>query len=186
MNNVFQFCSIPPPQVVQATVEIGNVCNEDHIGKELNLELPIDPFFSSLPTTSSTTAPTQTALHCAISNDKESMVRLLIEHGADVMRPDGQGKTALHLAAERGSEGLMRLIIDASPAADPNVTDYLGRTPLFYAVQCGNEVAVKVLLTRADINWKDRMGMTPLHLAAEYGYEAIARLLLANGADIHA
>lgn len=185
MNNIFPVTPTSP-RGSEIVVDLGDINNQESLSEDLSLELPTDPFFNTLATITETTASTaQTALHCAIAKDKESMVRLLIDHGADVMRPDGHGKTALHLAAEHGSEGLMRLVIRASPAVDPNVTDYLGRTPLFSAVQFGNEAAAKVLLTMVDVNRKDGMGTTALHLAAECGFEAIARLLLANGADVH-
>jgi len=183
--NKFPETPLSPPSSELVGSDLGDISNQNNLSEDLNFDLPIDPFFAA-PSTNATTSNTQTALHCAIFKDKESMVRLLIDHGADVMRTDGQGKTALHLAAERGSEGLMRLVMSASPSVNANVTDYLGRTPLFYAVQYGNEAAVKALLTKADINWKDAMGTTALHLAAECGVEAIARLLLANGADVHA
>jgi hypothetical protein len=149
------------------------------------------PTCSAMPTPSAV----QMVLHQAIVSGRESMVRLLIDHGADVMRTDGAGKTALHLAAECGSEGCMRAVLGTGQTADLNVPDYLGPTPIFSAVQAGNEAAARVLLedptepsvqrTKVDINRKDGMGMTSLHLAVEGGFEAIAKLLLAHGAEIH-
>lgn len=113
------------------------------------------------------------------------MARILLEHGADVMKTDGNGKTALHLAAEYGSESIMRLLL--SKAADPSVTDHLGRTALFSAVQGENEATAKALLEASlpsiDINWKDTMGMNALHLAVDCGFESMVKLLLTHGAD---
>lgn len=52
------------------------------------------------------------------------MTRLLLERGANIMKPDLSGSTPLHLAAEYGSERLMKLLLEK--CADPHKTDFLG------------------------------------------------------------
>ncbi|OHF02036.1 hypothetical protein CORC01_02615 [Colletotrichum orchidophilum] len=128
----------------------------------------------------------RTALHRAVCSGNESMVRLLLERGADVAKQDGNGSTALHLAAESGSGELLQLLLEKS--ADPNATDYLGRTALFAAVLGENETTTELLLKSLtiDVNAKDSMGNVALHMAVECGSEPLALLLLAHGADINA
>lgn len=134
---------------------------------------------------SSTTG--QTSLHRAVCSENESMVRILLDRGADISRKDANGNTALHLAAANkyGSEALVKLLLDES--ADSNAQDHLGQTALFAAVQNGNEEAVKLLLdSSVDINSKDSMGNVALHYAVEDGAESMVLLLLSHGADIDA
>ncbi|KAK9422662.1 putative Ankyrin repeat-containing domain protein [Seiridium unicorne] len=74
--------------------------------------------------------------------------------------------------------------------ADPNRTNYIGRTALFIAVQTGNEAAAKALLAfptpRVDVDWRDSTGMVALHLAVDCGLESMTSLLLDHGADVNA
>jgi len=72
--------------------------------------------------------------------------------------------------------------------ADIDVTDWMGRTPLHWAVSYNGDVAaVELLLAKgADIGAKDEFGSTPLHWAARYSDAATVELLLAKGADVHA
>ena len=69
---------------------------------------------------------------------------------------------------------------------DPNITDALGRTALFLAIQSENEGVVKLLLDAAvDVNRKDSLGDVALHLAIERSSEPLTRLLK-YGADVNA
>ena len=48
------------------------------------------------------------------------VIKLLLEHGADVDRPDKQGVTAVQTAAENGHHECLRLLLEAG--ADPDGT----------------------------------------------------------------
>ncbi|XP_078661472.1 2-5A-dependent ribonuclease-like [Branchiostoma floridae x Branchiostoma belcheri] len=52
-----------------------------------------------------------TALHVASQNGRTGIVKLLIQHGADVEARDEFGRTALHLASEYGHTGIVELLI---------------------------------------------------------------------------
>ncbi|KAH7386598.1 ankyrin repeat-containing domain protein [Cadophora sp. MPI-SDFR-AT-0126] len=124
------------------------------------------------------------ALHRAVCNKNESMVRLLLEQGAEFGRQDHNGQTALHLAVEGGQDGLVKLLLEGN---DSNVKDSMGRTALFCAVKAGNDAVTKLLLDALiDVNCKDSMGETALHVAVENGSESSTLLLLRYGADIDA
>jgi ankyrin repeat protein len=55
------------------------------------------------------------------------VVRLLLERGADVNRPDYRGDTALMLASAMGREEIAREVLRAG--ADVQARDHEGRTP---------------------------------------------------------
>ena len=145
--------------------------------------------FDSLLNESSPTGvlPTlgRTALHRAVCNGNEAIVRLLLERGADIIKQDSYGQTALHIAVEKGCEGLVKVLLEK--ITDPNLTDSLGRTALFLAVQNENERVTKLLLEASiDVNWRDSIGNVALHIAAERGSEVLTLLLLTYGANIDA
>ena len=127
----------------------------------------------------------RTALHRAVCNKNEAIVRLLLERGANIVKQDSYGQTALHLAVESGCEGLVKLLLER--ITDPNMTDAFGRTALFAAIQTENETIAKLLLDASvDVNWRDSLGDVALHIAVERGSEALTLLLLTNGANIDA
>ena len=143
-----------------------------------------EPPPAASPASSSLCQSSLTPLHLAISTGNEHMARLLLRHGADVLRRDGNGSTALHLAAEAGNEGLVELLLQSM---DPNEVDYTRRTPLFRAVEAGNDAVVRLLLdAAADVNLKDIWGNSVLHLAVKAGSETLTLLLLGHDADIDA
>ena len=96
-----------------------------------------------------------TALHFAHG---PSIVKLLLELGANPNARDAQGLTPLHM--ERGvSPSKIKALLAAG--ANPNARDAEGRTPLFY--HPGNPDCVKLLLRAgADPYAKDKKGDTPL------------------------
>lgn len=67
--------------------------------------------------------------------------------------------------------------------ADPNSTDYDGRTPLHLACTAGHQNVVEFLLRRsADVNITDHSGNTPLDCAQRAGHAKLVELLTARGA----
>eukprot|EP00794_Sanderia_malayensis_P000499 gene499-1145_t len=73
-----------------------------------------------------------------------------------------------------------------SKNANVNATDFYGATPLHYAAQRSNPVAVNELLTRSniDIEAKDRTQMTAMHCAASNGSLQVTKILIEHGADL--
>ena len=68
----------------------------------------------------------------SMSTMNADIVKLLVDHGADVATQDETLSTPLHLAACRGSTETVRLLIEHS--ADVTARDRSNRTPLHLAL----------------------------------------------------
>ena len=114
-----------------------------------------------------------TALLSATDRGRASVVRTLLNRGADVNAAcdcpgfHGGGWTPLMIAALRGHTGIVRTLLDKG--ADVNAKSAnKGRTPLMVGVLGGSTHVVRALLEQgADINEKDSSGKTALELAEE-------------------
>lgn len=101
------------------------------------------------------------------------------------------GRNALHFAASK--QGVMPLTRDVNGTIDlliksgisPDSRDSYGFTPLHYAVNFDNSIALKKLLSsNANPNAvEENYGNTPLHFAATYGKIPFIEALLSAGAD---
>jgi ankyrin repeat protein len=114
-----------------------------------------------------------TALLSATERGLESVVRTLLNRGADVNAAcdcpgfRGGGWSPLTIAALRGHTGIVRALLDKGADVNAKSGDQ-GRTPLIVAVLGGYTDIVRALLERgADINEKDNSGKTALELAEE-------------------
>ena len=123
----------------------------------------------------------QTALMWATVERHADVMRVLIEHGADVRAATRHGFTALHFAAREGDMEIARLLlaagvdVDVQSVADPTLK---GRGPAFDAMRSAGATPLLVAVTRAQTklallllehganpNVADA-GFTPLHWAA--------------------
>ena len=86
----------------------------------------------------------------------------------------------LHLVAHFGVEGPTRALLGYQ---DPNIRDWRGWTPLFWAARNGQETIVKLLIDadKVEIDTRDEEGRSTLSWASEYGQAAIVKLLLDTG-----
>ncbi len=75
----------------------------------------------------------RTPLHLAVSHCHPDVIKVLIEHGANVENRAEGGTTPMHLAAQEGCADAITLLIAAH--ADINARDDQGRTPLTRAIQ---------------------------------------------------
>jgi ankyrin repeat protein len=123
-------------------------------------------------------------LSWAIENGNEAVVKLLLEHNADVQTKDKSGRTPLILASEKGFEAIARLLIDKNAHVRSRDRDF-GRTSLSWASKHGHEAVVRLLLDKGAervVNSRDKSGNTALTWASRYGHSAVVILLLDNGA----
>ncbi len=114
-------------------------------------------------------------------------VRSLLQQGADVNAPHGDGMSALHWAAEHGDAELADMLIYAG-ANVRAVTRIGAYTPLHVASRGGHATVVRLLLEAGAGVGALTAGAdtTALHLAAASGDTDTIRALLAHGADADA
>ena len=122
------------------------------------------------------------AMIIAAQEGQETVVRALLEAGADVNKTLDKGATPLYIAAQNSHEAVVRALIELG--ADVNKAKDNGVTPLFIAAQNGHEAVVRALIELgADVNKAMDNGGTPLNVAAQNGHAAIVRALIDLGAD---
>ncbi len=115
----------------------------------------------------------ESALMIACLLGDGSLVRLMVERGADV---NTSGWTPLAYAATNGHTRIVQYLVDHSAsinAAAPN-----GTTPLMMAAYFGHSATAKLLLERgADPSLKNQMGFTAQNLARQRGHKDTAKLI---------
>ncbi len=130
-------------------------------------------------------SPDSRVADAAMRGDLDT-VRELVEAGADVNAPRGDGMTALHWAAVHGNVGMARLLLGAG--ADPESATRLGaHRPLHVASREGSgEIVAFLVRAGADAGAVTETGVTPLHFAAAAGTVDAVRALIEHGSPVDA
>ena len=124
-------------------------------------------------------------LLAAIGLERWTLVKLLLEHGADPNITNRDGHRALIEAIKKRQPDIVKLLLEHG--ADPSVKDNLGYTALMAALKERQPGIVELLLEKgADINGRSKNGSTALILATISGNANNVRLLVERGADINA
>eukprot|EP00386_Alphamonas_edax_P007430 GDKI01024740.1.p1 GENE.GDKI01024740.1~~GDKI01024740.1.p1 ORF type:complete len:275 (+),score=62.99 GDKI01024740.1:74-826(+) len=112
-----------------------------------------------------------TPLHLALSNNHVEAAKALINNGADINQAElhdqktWEGYAPLSLTIQRHKHACACLLVE-NGADVHHKGPMSGRTPLHYAIQCGNADLVRTLLVHgADIHAQDNKRETPLHMA---------------------
>jgi ankyrin repeat protein len=114
-----------------------------------------------------------------------SIIKLLLEHKADVEAKGAGAETPLHRASSRGHADVVKLLLEHK--ADVEAKDAYEETPLYWASYQGHADVVKLLLEhKADVEAKGDNRDTPLHRASYQGHANVVKLLLEHKADVEA
>ena len=115
---------------------------------------------------------------CQMSPNRQEIVQLLLDNGANVTITNDWQETPLHFAASIGDTAdILRQIIDKG--ANVNALDSTQATPLHWAAGSGSTENIELLLNReADVNAKDADGYTPLDYAAS---DTVVKMLVSRG-----
>jgi ankyrin repeat protein len=127
----------------------------------------------------------RTPLYIAASMGRgASLVKLLLENGANPALATANGMTPLMAASVNGDVAVIKLLVDKN--ADVNTKNGAGETALMFAATNGSPAAVEFLLDRgADASVKSKRSETALGNAGTSGVEETARMLLDHGAEVN-
>jgi len=127
-----------------------------------------------------------TALYMAAQRpDGLELVRMLIEHNADVNKVCSDGSTPLIIASQMGHTDIVKYLHE--DGADVNAKLEGGGTPLHLAAQGGHLKICGYLMDKgAIVDAKMDDLRTPLHIAAYRGRYEVSDLLVKHGADVNA
>lgn len=126
----------------------------------------------------------ETPLHVAVKNKDERIIKLLLDHGADVNAAANNQKTPLHYAVEYKYRETAKILIRRGARINSKIENDL--TALHVAVKNKDYKMVRLLLKSGiDVNARDANGVTPLYLALVCECYEITKMLLGAGAVIN-
>lgn len=128
-------------------------------------------------------------LERAVEAGDISRVRILLQKGGDIERPNQEGQTLLSVAARKGFDVLVGELLDRK--ANPSAQDKYGRTALHWAADGGHVKCVQHLVGPRNtdpnkqymLNFLDGKKYTAVLLACARGSEEAVHALLAAGAS---
>ena len=101
----------------------------------------------------------ETALHIAVRNRSEAIVKLLLDNRIEKDTKNLNCDTALHIATKNGDITIVKMLVDAK--CDINAVDENGATALVLAAKIGNKNLVEYFIENgADIQKTDCYGKT--------------------------
>jgi len=124
----------------------------------------------------------QTPLHWAVFLCHWSMVKLLLELGADVLAVDSELETPLHGAAKKYAATIAAILLDYG--ADSWAVDSNGALPVHYAADEGGREILTALHAERLLTAPDGHGSYPIHRAASRDNIAGVLWFLEHGADV--
>jgi ankyrin repeat protein len=113
-----------------------------------------------------------TPLYRACECNHVEVVKLLVDHGADVNLCRQQGRTPIHAASSKGHVQIVKLLL--ANGADPQKADDRGWIPLTTAADMGHiDLVYELLPTCPDLNNVTNVHRSFLSLVAEQGWTGL-------------
>jgi ankyrin repeat protein len=126
-----------------------------------------------------------TILHIASYYGHESLVKYLLDRGANTDATNKINRIPLHLASQRGHVKVVKHLLDKDHKS--TARDKWGLTPLHRAAYKGHKEVVTLLLDAGSSpSSQDYRNQTPLHGAANQGHNDLIDLLISKGANVEA
>ncbi len=137
----------------------------------------------------------RTPLRMAVKRGRVDLVKLLIQHRANVNLGDEWGETPLMSAAQSGDLTMVAALLEAKASINAQTRIYIagdgpdsqpeGITALALAASHGKTDVVKLLIEKGSptVDLGNVEGVTPLMVAAWKGYPDVVKELLAAGAN---
>ncbi|GAX25889.1 hypothetical protein FisN_6Hh073 [Fistulifera solaris] len=126
---------------------------------------------------------TSPPLSLAVSHGHSEITALLLQHGADPNSVDAFGITPLLAAIAKRRLDLVQLLLQYKAKVNASTT-VLQQTPLFLAILSEQVDMVQLLIEHgADVSVQDPRGCTPLFMAISKNHNDMVHLLLKHGAD---
>ncbi|XP_065178929.1 uncharacterized protein LOC135809498 isoform X2 [Sycon ciliatum] len=130
----------------------------------------------------------ETALHWASLLGRLDMVKLLLQHGAELACPvegaEGFGQHPIHWAASKGQLHVVDFFLRNGASIEE--IDGKGCSPLLTASQNNHVTLVLFLLSRgANLQARDNDGDSALHWAAYKGQQDVCEVLISKGLDVN-
>ncbi|CAB0020981.1 unnamed protein product [Nesidiocoris tenuis] len=174
---------ILPPRTASAYEPIGM----EAVGVSLNTALIniVNSFLNSGAKIVKDETDSGSALHSAILSEEYSVIKFLLEQGADLDAYDSNGDTPLHLAVRQKNPELVQTIIAFLKDGEIDMKNKEGVPALFLAVSSDWRAGVTLLLENgASVTTKSDSRETVFHIAAKLGdQEMMKELLSEKGAD---
>lgn len=129
-----------------------------------------------------------TPLILATLKGSMSIVKMLLDRGANVNHRNANGHTSVKYAGSKNHKDLLVHLLDVG--GDPNAKDHIGDTPLHRVASMEHHDCLRILLTHPlsskiiSVNAQNNQGNTALHLACENDDATGAILLVEHGAAI--
>ena len=124
-----------------------------------------------------------TPLWCSAGAGHYNIIKMLIEHGADVNHSTVTNSTPLRAACFDGRLDIVKFLLEHG--ADLSIANKFKNTCLMIASYKGHKNVVEVLLEKgADADARAHCGATALHFSAECGHVDIVEVLMKKGASI--
>ncbi|CAC5358030.1 unnamed protein product [Mytilus coruscus] len=126
-----------------------------------------------------------TPLYIACREKHLEAVKMLLSYKADINKCDNIGWSPLHVASYFNHKEVVGYLCGHN-AAEVNLSNKYGSTPLYLACQEGNQDVAQLLLKHdASINHCDEEGFTSFHKACSEGNINIVELLIKEDAAVN-
>ena len=127
-----------------------------------------------------------TALHLAVVEKHQDIVKVLIDAGAELDRTGEDGRSAPLVASCMDMPDIVKMLVEAGAVV--RATDNKGRTCLTLASYFGHTETVRYLagLKDVEVSHPDADGYTALHFAVQQQFPGVVQELIDAGADIEA